>query len=758
MSLYYYMNNESISKTSINNYEDIFYNFISKTPTLKEALAQMFISYEVTQVKLNRLINEIISKVNNHINKKFTEIHNRYPNITKEEAKIISSYTCELSNKEDSNYNPYKILNQNLVSENRKMGIRIISKYLFIFLKSLRKLKRYYPDKKSKYLYRCINTQVQLNYDSFDKSKVPYLRGETKIFWAFSSASNNAKKSYQFLGTQNKNKSGTIFTLTGDVWGYDIKLFNVFDEDEILLEPERKIFIKESIPPVNNIIHVRCKILETPIVLEKIFKLEKNKLNQNIVNISNKGYFNTIDTYNNLQNSNNNNYNEPDLKNIGNLNINSIINAKNGNEFTASNKNKQKILFHSNSDINLIKSINNYNNFYNSINNSENKKEKIKKIEVVNLNKKDNFQYIHNNNNNLIKDIKKDNNNLIYTPIKKDTQFKIYESATKTTNSYNLPKSSKYASLTLNNNNSKVSSLLYSNSEKNILKNQNTISNYNVKNNPKDNYSYKKLDLNIYKTNENNAILTPIKKNSQHIISYSNNIGSSINYTEPNSSKYSAFPKINIKKNIINCSNIKGVLNTTKSETTLNSNIYHLNPKNNETTLSKKILINNSINNKKDNIQYQNNYNFYESNSKKLENLNINNILNAKKEYNKYNQSNLLEYTNGNVKNNNNSFCLTYSNSEKNIIKSNNVNNLYKNNNENNYFKTNNYEFDNLNINKIINSKKADNMNSLSKPISYQHIKYNSSSNYLNNLKKPSYNPVPINNNNYYQYSFNQYF
>ena len=56
---------------------------------------------------------------------------------------------------------------------------------------------------------------------------------------------------------------------------YDIKLFNVFDEDEILLEPERKFKIKESMPPVNSIIHVRCKILKTPIVLEKIFEIEK---------------------------------------------------------------------------------------------------------------------------------------------------------------------------------------------------------------------------------------------------------------------------------------------------------------------------------------------------------------------------------------------------------------------------------------------------------------------------------------------------
>ena len=44
MSLFYYINNESDSKPSINDYEHIFYNYITKTPTLEEALMQMFTS------------------------------------------------------------------------------------------------------------------------------------------------------------------------------------------------------------------------------------------------------------------------------------------------------------------------------------------------------------------------------------------------------------------------------------------------------------------------------------------------------------------------------------------------------------------------------------------------------------------------------------------------------------------------------------------------------------------------------------------
>ena len=41
-------------------------------------------------------------------------------------------------------------------------------------------------------------------------------------------------------------KSGTIFRLEGDIWGYDITLFSKYDEKEILLEPERKFIVKKT--------------------------------------------------------------------------------------------------------------------------------------------------------------------------------------------------------------------------------------------------------------------------------------------------------------------------------------------------------------------------------------------------------------------------------------------------------------------------------------------------------------------------------
>ena len=146
--IYQYINNESILGNSINSYEAIFNDYINNPPSLKEALLQMFISSGLTKYKSDALINQIISKVREHLDKNFSSIQEKYSiKITYEDAQIISSYTCELNEKYKI-YNPYSILNKNLVSNNRENGIRNVSKYLFSFLKALRKLDIFRPEKK----------------------------------------------------------------------------------------------------------------------------------------------------------------------------------------------------------------------------------------------------------------------------------------------------------------------------------------------------------------------------------------------------------------------------------------------------------------------------------------------------------------------------------------------------------------------------------------------------------------------------------
>ena len=290
MSLHFYTEKEDyLKEESINKYVEEFLSYVEELPSLSDALKQMFISCQLTEEQANDLIKDILTKTEEIINKNWDKIKKRYSKISKEDSNIICSYTCESKN---NKYSPYKILNKNLVSEDRKGGIKNISKYLFILLKSLRKLDRYYPNEKEKYLYRCINFKVNLNYDLFNKKLVPYITGNTKTFWGFTSSSPDIAMTYNFLKEEGINKSGTIFTLAGKIWGYDISLFNYYNEKEILIEPERKFKIDEVMPPINDIIHIRCDIQDSPIILDEELinkTIQKNNM------VENKNKFLTLD-------------------------------------------------------------------------------------------------------------------------------------------------------------------------------------------------------------------------------------------------------------------------------------------------------------------------------------------------------------------------------------------------------------------------------------------------------------------------------
>ena len=264
MSLNFYCeeDEERNKEESINKYAYIFTAYDKKPPSFSESLTQMFSSLKLDKKKINDLVEEIISKCKERIDPKFNEIKEKYENITKEDAYIICSYTFE---SEYQVYSPYKILNQNLVSDDRKNGVRNVSKYLYIFLKSLRKLPRHYP--KNKYLYRCLTRQVNISTEQNKKNLATYVAGSKKTFWGFTSTSADPRLTYSFLNKEENIKTGTIFVLKGDIWGYDIELFNYFHEKEILLEPERKILIDNVLPPLNGVINITCTILESNLIL-----------------------------------------------------------------------------------------------------------------------------------------------------------------------------------------------------------------------------------------------------------------------------------------------------------------------------------------------------------------------------------------------------------------------------------------------------------------------------------------------------------
>ena len=266
MSLNYYFEEEENSREeSLNNYKYLFTNYESKMPTLEEALNQIFKSVVFDDAKTKSLTDDIIAKCKQAIDPRFNAIKQKYKKVSIDDAYIICSYTCESY---EGKYSPYKILNKNLVSNDRKQGVANISKYLYIFLKSLRKLDRYYPTETKKYLYRCISHKVSLVEEPKNDKLIPYVKGNQKTFWGFTSTSPNPKMTINFLGKKEQLKTGTIFTLGGDVWGYDIKLFNYYNEEEILLEPETKFIVDNVFPPVNDIIHITCKILTSQLLLD----------------------------------------------------------------------------------------------------------------------------------------------------------------------------------------------------------------------------------------------------------------------------------------------------------------------------------------------------------------------------------------------------------------------------------------------------------------------------------------------------------
>ena len=110
MSLYFYCQEEENNREeeSINKYKNLFIDYESNLPTLKEALNQMFKFKGIEDEKVNKFTEVILNKCKEKIDPNFNEIEKKYDKITKEDAYIICSYTCEC---EEQNYSPYRILN-----------------------------------------------------------------------------------------------------------------------------------------------------------------------------------------------------------------------------------------------------------------------------------------------------------------------------------------------------------------------------------------------------------------------------------------------------------------------------------------------------------------------------------------------------------------------------------------------------------------------------------------------------------------------
>ena len=250
----------------INNSEHMFTEFKKKPPTLEEALRSM----EYGDERVKEFSKDFMKRGEDKLDE-FDA-----PGLTAEDIAAIFCYTYECSKKEkcEGIESPYRMLN-NSVSVNRdNKSLKKTRGFLFLLLQALRKLPRY--TSVNGVLYRGIKAHVQTEMDPEYPKRKPYAAGNEKMLWAFASTTEDLERTRVFLG---KTK-GTLFTISGKPWGYDISMFSDFpDEKEIILEPERKLKIK-SVSREGDIISVNAEMVKTPLVLEGIIKVKAVKIKE----------------------------------------------------------------------------------------------------------------------------------------------------------------------------------------------------------------------------------------------------------------------------------------------------------------------------------------------------------------------------------------------------------------------------------------------------------------------------------------------
>jgi hypothetical protein len=250
----FYADSEECSKLETIEKYIYLLEIYKEKPTLEEALLDLFENANLSKADAKEIYNHLYAVCKHTIDNNFEKIKAENPKITREEALIISSYTYEPKTKYKK-YSPYTLLNKNMVESNRKEGIKNVDKYLLIFVLALRKIKRCEVNA----LYRCIPPNVKYDEDT-NGVKYDYKEGNIKRFWSFTSTSKEKSIAESFLNKE-KNGWGTRFILKGDnMWGYDITLFNVCNEQEIILMPERDYEI-ENIRE-GNVTEITCNLLK----------------------------------------------------------------------------------------------------------------------------------------------------------------------------------------------------------------------------------------------------------------------------------------------------------------------------------------------------------------------------------------------------------------------------------------------------------------------------------------------------------------
>lgn len=256
-----YTEDETVS--SIDSIKHMIRNFGKSPPTLEEALRIM--EYE-NSVDLARMFIE-------RGNEKLRNF--KASGLTAEDIGVILCYTFEWDKKRFSaSESPYRKLNSSLSVNRSSTALRKTRSFLYLMLRVLRKLPRFIPE--DHILYRGIKVCVQTETDPEFPDRLPYAPGNVKTWWAFTSTTESLGVVRKFI----KRSEGTIFTLSGEVWGYNISIFSDFPEEkEILLEPERRLRV-ESMSMDKGTVLVNAKMLISPLVLLEVVKVKPIKISE----------------------------------------------------------------------------------------------------------------------------------------------------------------------------------------------------------------------------------------------------------------------------------------------------------------------------------------------------------------------------------------------------------------------------------------------------------------------------------------------
>jgi len=173
-----------------------------------------------------------------------TDFKAKYPDLNPDDVAVIHMYTLDSA---DKSYDPPYIL-INTALETRDQGKLLATRHLiWKLLTALRKLNR----TKINPLYRGINKTLD------------YEKDDTVCWHRFTSTTLDLAVTSDFRKTGEDGGKGAFFILS-DTWGYDIKDFSSFPEEELLKEPEC-VFSVFSV--TDNMYHL--KPVDNPVLLSK---------------------------------------------------------------------------------------------------------------------------------------------------------------------------------------------------------------------------------------------------------------------------------------------------------------------------------------------------------------------------------------------------------------------------------------------------------------------------------------------------------